>query len=176
MLVVNALTLSRLVAGLATVFVFLHVDSAVWLGALFAYMLVSDNLDGALARHWTVATVAGSAFDYAVDRFNTYLQVGLLTSAGVPVWTFIPFFLRDLAYIFVQTYVGTDRVAGTKAVGFIGTGATYLYVLWLAAGLPVKAELNVALIAAYLLSCANLGRRIHSQRQAIAERIRSDFD
>lgn len=172
---VNLLTFSRLVAGIVSVFVFGQQSAAGALAVVFFYIFVSDLADGYLARLWHVTTKGGAIFDYAVDRFNVYLQVALLVSAGVPVWYFLPFFLRDMLYIFVQTYVARERISGTKSLSFVGTVSVYLYVLFIAYSGGVGSYLNLVLLGALTLSLANMLLRTYRLRHELAEQVRQDF-
>ncbi|HKO19175.1 MAG TPA: CDP-alcohol phosphatidyltransferase family protein [Acidobacteriaceae bacterium] len=173
--VVNAITFSRLLAGLSSVALVGAPASVTWLAAVFVYILVSDLLDGALARRWRVTTSAGAIFDYVVDRFNIYLQICVLLSAGVPVLVFVPFLVRDLIYVFAQTYVRLDRVAGTKELSLISTIGTYLYVMVRSAGFSGSALLNAFLALTYVLSLVNLGWRVSRLRNEILEKLRREF-
>ncbi|WP_414832729.1 CDP-alcohol phosphatidyltransferase family protein [Afifella sp. YEN Y35] len=171
---VNALTFSRLLVGVASIFLFQ--DSAGLLLALaFLYMFISDLADGHLARRWEAATRGGAIFDYVVDRFNIYLQIALLVSIGVPVLYFMPFFLRDTLYIFVQTYIATLRIDGTKSMSFVGTACIYLYVLF-SSLLDIQITyLNNILFAALMLSLANMTLRTYRLRAQLIEEVRRDF-
>jgi phosphatidylglycerophosphate synthase len=172
---VNLLTLSRLAAGLASVFVFRIPTALIWLSILFAYILTSDILDGLLARLWHVTTRAGLIFDYTVDYFNSYLQIALLVSAGVPVWPFTTYMTRDLLYVFWRVYAPFEREAGIKSLSLVGTGGTYAYVLWLASGRAPNYEYNVTLFGLFSISSVNLGWRLYRLRGQILEIILSEF-
>lgn len=168
---VNSLTLARLMAGFASVFVFPYPQSGSWLIGIFAFILVSDVLDGVLARLWNVATVAGSIFDYTVDYFNSYLQIAILVSVGVPVMVFLAYMVRDLLYVFWRVYAPEEREAGVLSLTIIGTSTCYFYVLYYDLGYEVSFYFNMGLLAAYLLSATHLAWRLYRLRRDILDQI-----
>jgi phosphatidylglycerophosphate synthase len=172
---VNVLTLSRLPAGILIGVVFSAQHKRSFLLILIIYLLLTDLSDGALARRWSVATLAGAILDYVVDRFNYYLAIFLLIHSGVSPFLLIPFLLRDLAYVSVQIYIGMPSIRGTKAIGFIGTAAVYLYLLalkyWNARGLILDLVLLLALSA----SLISLVLRIFHLRYRLLEELKRDL-
>jgi len=79
----NTLTLSRLIAALMLVAVYLIFPRPVsdWLGVtLFAFAAVTDYLDGALARRWGQVTGFGRMMDPIADKAMTILALLLLVS------------------------------------------------------------------------------------------------
>src|SRR4051794_9872055 len=157
---VNGLTLSRLIAGIVSVLIFYSQAFKPYLALSFLYILISDLSDGFLARRLAVATRAGSIFDYVVDRFNFYLAIGVLIGEGVSVLVFLPFLLRDLIYVFVQTYVSISSIRGTKAASFGGTLSTYAYVLIINYLGKRNWLLDLLLTVMFVISLANLSLRV----------------
>lgn len=172
---VNLITLSRLVSGLISIWLSQVSSAVVFLTILFGYIFLSDLADGYFARRWGVQTKFGAVFDYVVDRFNIYVQIAVLATFGLPVWLFIPFLFRDMAYIFVQTYVQLDRVAGTKELSLISTMLTYIYVLLAASGFGFTLVFLMVLFISYLLSLGNFVVRMYRLRHDLREELRKDF-
>jgi len=172
---VNLITLSRLVSGLGSVWLSQAPEASARLGLLFLYIFLSDLADGHLARRWNVETKFGSLFDYVVDRFNIYLQIAILVAFDVPIWLFVPFLIRDMAYIFVQAYVQLDRVSGTKQLSLISTVLTYVFVLLVVSGVAIGPWLTTGLFCSYLLSLGNFGLRVFRLRHQLRDELRNDF-
>jgi phosphatidylglycerophosphate synthase len=171
LLCINGLTLSRLIVGTLAPVVFFSDLSPYILAGCFAYIFGSDLLDGQLARRMQVTTNAGSIFDYITDRYNFYIQVFILVQAGVSIIPFIFYLCRESIYIAVHTYLGTDRVPGTKYVGFIGTAGTYLYTLALKLGFVANYRFDLLLSVAFLLSLGSVIRRAW----AVGDLLREEF-
>jgi len=172
---VNVLTLSRLPVGVLMGVVFAGQNKRSYLLILIGYLFVTDVLDGALARRWSVATLPGSVLDYVVDRFNYYLALFLLIHSGVSPFLLIPFLLRDLIYVSVQIYIRMPSLRGTKAVGFIGTAAVYCYLIALKYWHARSFVLDLALFLALIASLMSLGVRIFHLRQQLINELRRDL-
>ena len=172
---VNGLTLSRLATGTLSAIAFYSESFKRYLLFLFCYMLLSDLLDGALARRLGVSTHIGGIFDYAVDRFNFYLIIGILIHERISPLLFLPFFLRDLLYISVQAYITIPSVRGTKAVSFVSTAAAYLYVLILNYGHRGNVILDSILFFAFILSLVNMTVRISRLRHRLLAKLKEDL-
>lgn len=172
---VNLITLSRLISGLVSIWLSQTHETSTVLGFLFLYIFLSDLADGYLARRWSAQTKFGAVFDYTVDRFNIYIQIILLTTFGLPVWLFVPFLLRDMVYIFVQTYVRLDRISGTKELSLISTVLTYVFVFLFVSEFVVGSALVTILFCSYLLSLGNLGVRIYRLRHDFLKELKKDF-
>lgn len=172
---VNLITLSRLFSGFVSIWLSQAPSASIALGILFAYIFVSDLADGYLARLWGVQTKFGAVFDYVVDRFNIYVQIALLAAFGLPVWLFVPFLVRDMVYIFVQTYVRLDRISGTKELSLISTALTYVFVLLVVSGVSIGPVLVTGLFCSYMLSLGNFGVRVFRLRHDLIEELRKDF-
>jgi CDP-diacylglycerol--glycerol-3-phosphate 3-phosphatidyltransferase len=175
LVIANGLTLSRLVAGIFSVILFYSESFSFYLVLLFLYILISDLLDGFLARRLAVSTRAGGIFDYVVDRFNFYLIISILVSKNVPLLVFLPFFFRDLLYVFIQAYITIPSIRGTKAASFGGTIAGYSYVLVLNYWKIHDPILDTLLFLAFIVSLANLLLRIFRLRGRLLEELREDL-
>ena len=174
--VVNFITLSRLIAGLLSIYLFQNQSLSVYLSIAFLYIFISDLLDGYLARKHGATTKFGSIFDYVVDRFNIYLQISLLLSSSVSTWIFTPFFFRDLIYIFIQTYVSLPRVSGTKQLSLISTVLTYSYVFLISNNLQgYIIHCEIILFSSYMLSFINILHRAYRLRRKLADEMRNDI-
>lgn len=66
-LIVNGLTLSRLIVSFILPFVFMRVDMSILL-SLLAIVFLTDFFDGKLARKWEVQTMGGSLLDPLGDK------------------------------------------------------------------------------------------------------------
>jgi hypothetical protein len=91
------------------------------------------------------------------------------------VLVFLPFLLRDLVYVFVQTYVSIGSIRGTKAASFGGTLGTYSYVLIINYFGIRNRTLDLLLVWAFLMSLANLALRVFRLRYKILDEIKTDF-
>ena len=172
---VNGLTLSRLFAGVLSAVAFFSELLKPFLSLSLLYILVSDLLDGMLARRLAVTTRAGGVFDYVVDRFNYYLMVSILIHEGVPPLLLLPYFVRDLLYVSVQVYMTIPSVRGTKAASFSGTAAAYAYVLTLNYWKMRNPVLDAFLFLALTSSLANLLLRIYRLRGKLVEALKEDL-
>lgn len=172
---VNGLTFSRLLAGIASVIVFYTPTYRSYLFVIYIYIFLSDVFDGYFARKLKITTKAGSTFDYVVDRFNFFLQISILIKEGVPILIFLPYLVRDLLYVLVQTYVHMERVPGTKAVSFIGTVSVYFYVLYVALGQFTGSLANAILATTLLISLANMVLRTYRLRCEIVIELKKDL-
>jgi hypothetical protein len=110
-----------------------------------------------------------------IDRFNYYLVIFLLIHSGVSPFLLIPFLLRDLAYVSIQVYIGMPSIRVTKAVGFVGTAAVYLYLLvinyWNAHG----SILDTVLILALSVSLVSLALRVFYLRHRLIDELKRDL-
>jgi phosphatidylglycerophosphate synthase len=176
LILVNLLTLSRLIAGIASVVAFFSEPLKPFLALLFFYILVSDLLDGALARGLGVATRAGGIFDYVVDRFNSYLIISILLHEGISPLLFLAYFLRDLLYVSVQAYITMPSVRGTKAATFGGISAAYLYVIFINYLRRRSSALELVLLLASMLPLTNIVVRIVRLRTVLLQRLREDLE
>lgn len=174
LVIVNTITVSRLFAGLLAVPVFFSTEARLYLPILVAYLFVSDVVDGKLARWWSAQTRMGGLVDYGVDRLNFYLQIAILIRRGVYILAFLPFFLRDLIYLIVRTYVRRDHIGGSKAPTFISTAAVYAYVLALAFSWSVSRTLNALLALALSVTLVSMCVRAYRLRHVIKAAILED--
>jgi cardiolipin synthase (CMP-forming) len=172
---VNVLTISRLLVGILGVAFFYSSVFRSWLGLVLIYILVSDLLDGFLARRFGLQTDLGGLLDYVIDRCNFYMYIGILIHEGLPPLIFLPWFLRDLLYVGVQAYVALPRIRGTKALSFVGTITTYLYVFFLSTGSSPSDLFTAVLFCALLASLINMSIRIIRVRVTLVKRLRQDI-
>lgn len=173
--VANLVTLFRLVAGLSSIWIYQTPNPTVFLIIVFLFIFASDLMDGHLARRWGATTKFGAIFDYVVDRFNIYLQIAILLNIGTPVWVFVPFLIRDLVYILVQTYIAIPRVSGTKQLSLLSTATTYIFVVVSSFNSDYKMELSIFLFFSYIISLANIGYRAFLLRKNLTDELRKDF-
>jgi CDP-diacylglycerol--glycerol-3-phosphate 3-phosphatidyltransferase len=129
----NAITIARF--ALVPVFVALMVDASdghSWpAGIIFGIAAVTDQIDGALARHWQVESAFGKYADPLADRLMIDAAVLLLFVADRLPWAAIVIvFGRDVLLIVGARFV---QPRGYEfSVNFLGKTATW--VLYLAVG------------------------------------------
>jgi phosphatidylglycerophosphate synthase len=175
LLIVNFLTIARLPVGVLAAASFETAPLDRYLAVFLGFMFASDILDGALARRMDVVTRAGGILDYGIDRFNFYLVISVLIRAGISPFMFLPFFARDLIYVWVQVYIDLPGIRGTKAVSFAGTAAVSLYLMTINYYHLRTMFLDAVLIIALTGSLLNLGVRVYRLRHRLAAELRSDF-
>jgi CDP-diacylglycerol--glycerol-3-phosphate 3-phosphatidyltransferase len=96
----NALSLSRLV--LLPLFVYaLSRPELLWLaGVLVAYGIVSDALDGYIARRWQQSSEWGKLLDPLADKLTVSVAlVYCYLARGFPLWVLLLILSRDLAIL-----------------------------------------------------------------------------
>ena len=172
---VTAITFSRFLVGLAVPFLFFS-SNRIYVLACILYIFLSDIADGFFARRWGVSTRAGAIFDYVVDRLNFYLQISILIKTGMAIVVFLPFFIRDLIYIFTQSYIQLPRINGTKSMSFLGTATVYLSTIYLSLGGGISKPFELVIFLLLLVSLLNLLHRVHRVRHLIAEKFRAEMN
>lgn len=172
---VNALTLSRLPVGILASIVYSTGVMKEYLAIMIGYLLVADLLDGALARRYGVTTRVGGILDYVIDRFNIYLMICLLIRSGISPFLFIPFLLRDLVYVCVQVYITMPSIRGTKAASFVGTASVYMYLLAINYWDLRTPALDTILVLTLGCSLINLAVRVFRLRQRLLAELKADL-
>lgn len=178
LVLLTGLTLSRLFAGILSSYLFVtSADGSRLLVALCGYILVSDLLDGHLARRLNLTTKAGAILDYGIDRLNIYLVISSLLHRGAPVWVFAPYLARDLISIATQSYMALPKISGTKWLSIGGTISCYLYMLAINFNCV---EITVAsprwvLFCLLLVSLFNMMHRIWRVRRQLVTALAEDL-
>lgn len=176
LVVVNTLTLLRLPLGILLAISYSSQPLKWCVALLIAILVISDNLDGLLARKFNVATRIGAILDYTIDRFNFYIVITLLIHSGISVLVFVPFFLRDLVYIAAQVYVSLPRIRGTKAASVAGGVGAYLYILLVNYWNIRTFGLDMIVFALNCLALANLGLRVFRLRTELVTALAADLN
>lgn len=148
----NALSLSRIVLGLAFPFV-----PADWRAAVVIAAALSDMFDGLTARWLGAESNAGRLLDPVADKAFVLLLAGALLAEGA----LPPFWALGLASRDITVLVGLGYVIATRQwargrrlrpspVGKVTTAAQFglLLVLVIWGGAPVEALATVALLSA----------------------------
>lgn len=174
-MIVNVITFTRLIAGILVAILFYTSVNAWPLLFAILYIFISDLLDGYLARKLKAQTSAGAIFDYTTDRFNFYILVGICIEGGASILLFIPFFIRDLLYIFVQVYIQLERINGTKSMSFLGTASVYIYVLYIALFDTTNSLIDYLIIFFLCISLFNLLLRIYRMRDRLMNKFLDDL-
>jgi phosphatidylglycerophosphate synthase len=124
-------------------------------GGLFAALVLSDALDGRVARRLGAATRWGGRLDVIADIFSVFLLLSGLAAMGeCPWWTPLPP---------VATTVGFVAIPVGERLGFDPIGKHFGAVLFVAIGIVLFAN-SVAVglgtsVAIALLSAVVLGSR-----------------
>lgn len=175
LVLVNIITITRLLAGILTAASFYTTTWKKFLAWGVAYIFLSDLLDGRLARGLRVTTRLGALLDYGVDRFNFYLFISVLATAGASPLAFTPFLLRDLLYVAAQAYARLPKITGTKAASFLGTSACYIYLLVATYYTPAYDIFDQIVFFALFISLLNLLLRLFRVREQLLASIIADL-
>lgn len=103
----NVLTLSRGVAALAIMVLFLlptlHMVAVYW---LFIFAIITDNLDGRLARRWNAKSDFGVVFDPLCDKILVLSLILLIYPFHI-VWAplLVILFVRDIVTDVFKNYL-----------------------------------------------------------------------
>lgn len=151
----NLLSIVRALLALPAVF-------AIWAGmdgaavAVLAVALLTDGLDGALARRWNASSELGRILDPLADKvLAAAVALALWAWRGLPVWFLAIVVGRDLLLLLGGALVAkrTGSVPSSRLAGKIAFGALGgVLVLWLAAPHPVRPALLLLATALLLLS------------------------
>lgn len=135
----NKITLTRIV--LIPVFIVTLLQGLnPWPAIIFTVTIVSDALDGFVARHWKQITPLGTFLDPLADKllmFSSYLVTSYLHI--IPLWVFVIIFSRDL--MIVIGWAVTYFITGSTEIKprFLGKLSTIfqMVTIWLVLlGLP----------------------------------------
>jgi len=109
----NLVSLSRL--PLIALIVLLH--DSVWRYPLFVLVVLSDGLDGWLARRLDQSTELGAMLDPALDKITgVVLFVGLFPGTGLPWEYLVLFFARDLYVLSLGLLVPVTGIPDTSKI------------------------------------------------------------
>lgn len=100
----NFLTLTRLIATPMVGYLIIH-NQHLYAFSLFTYAVVSDLLDGWIARKWKLQTVVGSVVDPMADKFlMTTLVICLAVNGSLPMPLFALILGRDVSLAISALY------------------------------------------------------------------------
>jgi cardiolipin synthase len=156
----NALSLSRIV--LTPVAAVLITRNSPWAFAVIAIALVTDLLDGALARRLRESTELGRFLDPLADKILAGgVLAALAASSRIPWELAIAVIVRDgalLAYGWLRLRAG-DSVPGASLPGKIAFASLGGYLLALVAGISLPAWVGGVVVAIYALTGILYGAR-----------------
>jgi len=118
----NLLTLSRLIALPPLLYFLGYIESFGTAPALAlgGWMLLSDLLDGALAKILKQISLVGALMDPVVDKIViNSLAIVLAFKGYVPIWAVIPIFVRDLGILIfgLRVLLDYDKLVTPTFVG-----------------------------------------------------------
>lgn len=80
-------------------------------GAIFGIAMITDYVDGYLARKNKQITTFGKLFDPLADKFMTTSALIMLSIAGiVPIWITLPFILRDTLVDVIRNLAAKNNI------------------------------------------------------------------
>ena len=101
----NILTLLRIPAA----FMFIVDNVAVRLAAI-ALAVVSDLLDGYIARKHGTVSQLGAMLDPVVDKFFMFFSLGILVATGyMPIWAMLCMLSREICLIIFGIYLSFSK-------------------------------------------------------------------
>ncbi len=143
----NVVTLIR-VALIPVVLWLIAVDRRGWAVAVLAFMVVTDGLDGYLARRTGRITELGKILDPVADKLAIDAVLIHLTARGeFPLWALAVFLVRDAAILAGAAMIAR-RVARVPAANAIGKIALVVLAAMTIAYVANVAPLEGPLIAA----------------------------
>lgn len=116
--IVNGLTLSRVVGTVIMPLLFSSLSAPVFLGVV-AMILFTDCLDGILARHWGVSTIFGSLADMTADKLFG-VSVLIVLSTMYPIMA-VPLALETIIAGVNVKSAENGTVAKSSEIGRIKT-------------------------------------------------------
>ena len=99
----------------------------------FLFCIITDALDGIVARAWNQKTELGALLDPLADRFLVFSGLVLLIPKGLPVWVAVVVISRDLmiwgGYLLLRFLDKPHAICPTIG-GKASTVAQFALVLW----------------------------------------------
>jgi CDP-diacylglycerol--glycerol-3-phosphate 3-phosphatidyltransferase len=124
-----------------------------WTLAVFAFAILTDFLDGMVARSRKQKTLVGSFMDPLADKLLILASFTLLTYAGkVALWVLVTIFFRDLIIVLGWTiiYILTSRA--TVEPRWLGKASTFFQMTAAIALLfPMPFEVRIWLVRVMVL-------------------------
>ncbi|KOC90465.1 CDP-alcohol phosphatidyltransferase family protein [Winslowiella iniecta] len=124
---------------------------------IFAAIFILDNIDGIVARKYSLMSLSGHYFDAAVDVITYFLLAFILQSEGILPGFFIALMLiREVFVVYIKAYlaetgmhVSTSSIAVVKCE-LIGIPMAFLYIIF--TGESASQYLFISLIFIYFLT------------------------
>lgn len=124
---------------------------------IFAAIFILDNVDGIVARKYSLMSLSGHYFDAAVDVITYFLLAFILQSEGILPLFFIALMLvREVLVVYIKAYlaetgmhVATSPIAVVKCE-LIGVPMAFLFIIF--AGGNVNQYIFISLIFIYFLT------------------------
>lgn len=153
----NLLSLFRIPLALA----FLH-DDVLWrLGVLFLALL-TDGLDGFLARRQGQTSSFGTLLDPITDKFFVIFTLGILLSENtLPVWNVVAMLCRDISvaifgvYLLLSSQLGAYRFRAIWS-GKVTTVLQFAVLMGLTLHFPIRQEVFVSFFVLGVLALGEL--------------------
>ena len=184
MTLANKLTAARIATtpAIAVAIAFYRPGDTDWLRhvaiGLFCASILSDALDGAVARAWNQRTKLGTFLDPLADKLLInvafiFLAVHDEFSTAIPRWVPPVILGRDVLIVLgarVATQISSMRVFHPRFVGKVTTGFQMATVLAVLLRVPFAYQLTLATVVLTAVSCADYlwsgGRLALTQRAA----------
>lgn len=137
----NQITLLRFALTIFLFVIWQTVDMALFqktiICVVFAVIFILDNVDGIVARKYSLMSLAGHYFDAAVDVITYFFLAFILLEEGVLSLFFIALMLvREVLVVYIKAYlaetglhVATSPIAVVKCE-LIGVPLAFLYVVY----------------------------------------------
>ena len=138
-----------------------NIDLLYGLLAIVFVAILSDFLDGFLARRWNQVTMVGQYLDPVCDKIVTLAALTLLIiDFDFPIWIYAFYWMREIAGVWAGSYLyfkrdvqGKPNIWGKMGVFMVGLCTTwYLLNPWLKQHLDSEHWLTHPVISAYALA------------------------
>ena len=99
--VANLITFIRILCVPLLIYLIFHYPSSVYLRILFSICMLSDFLDGLIARSFKLKTTIGSILDPMADKiFLLSLFISFAILQKIPMWLLVIILTRDTIIVF----------------------------------------------------------------------------
>ena len=149
-LVPNLITITRLVL-MIPLFISYYFDYMIYFYVLLVITIISDFLDGILARRLNQISELGKALDPLADNLTLFLFSIVLSIKGlVPVWFCVFYFIRQLLLL-TLSLIYLPKINSVLGSSFIGKWGIGILTLGLAIyAIKIESLFNVAEIFVYI--------------------------
>ena len=148
-----------------------------WIGSLFVVIgIITDKLDGSLARWWGVESETGKKLESVVDPlFLSMMVIYAVRFHGLPIWFIVVSGVFFLSMTAIRSWVSwkTKQLFYKKSpITRYGVGGGYLLLLWYVFHWPGKEIVLYVMTAVGVVMWFNYGRLLlaTATNQAAMER------